>query len=278
MAATVYASAASATRPRKHRRFWLRSSSFVAPVVATVGLIALMQLVVGVGIISSDAVPLPTVIIKAFVNELGTGKFWHAVLLTLEGWAIGLGIATALAIPLGLLAGTSVAVFKSLRFIVDFLRPIPSVAILPLAILVLGVDMSVKITLAALASFFPIFFATVYGIQDLDPVTLDTARVYRLNPFYRFFFVSLPGSTPYIATGMRISASIALLLTVGTEMIVGLPGIGRAIYDAQYADDLPSMYALIAASGVLGVLISMVFTRIEKRVLRWHPSQLKDVV
>lgn len=274
--ATISASAARAASPRIGRSVLARSGRLLAPLIATVGLIGLFELVVGLGIISRDAIPLPTVIIKTFIDELGKGSFWSAVLQTLEGWAIGLAIATALAIPLGLLAGTSMVAFRSMRFIVDFLRPIPSVAILPLAILVLGVDMSVKVSLAALAAFFPIFFATVYGIQDLDPVTIDTARVYRLNALFRFFFVSLPGSTPYVATGLRISASVALLLTVGTEMIVGLPGIGRAIYNAQYADDIPAMYALIAASGVLGVIIGFVFSRAEQRVLRWHPSQLRE--
>jgi ABC-type nitrate/sulfonate/bicarbonate transport system permease component len=276
--ATVLAPAAPVKGRSAARRGLQRSSRALIPVVATIGAIALFQLVIAVGIISKDAIPLPTRIIEAFVDELRTGSFWTAVGKTLQGWAIGLAIATAAAIPLGIVAGTSYTAFRSMRFIIDFLRPIPSVAILPLAILVLGVAIQVKIALAALAAFFPIFFATLYGIQDLDPVTSDTARAYRLNRFYRFLFVSLPGSTPYIATGMRISASVALLLTVGTEMIVGLPGIGRAIFDAQYANDLPAMYALIAASGVLGVLIAFVFGRVEKRLLRWHPSQLRDVV
>jgi ABC-type nitrate/sulfonate/bicarbonate transport system permease component len=276
--ATVLAPAAPVKRRVAARTRLQRSSRALIPAVATIIVIALFQLVIMVGVISEDAIPLPTRIIEAFIDALGTGTFWSAVGNTLQGWAIGLAIATAAAIPLGILAGTSYAAFRSMRFIIDFLRPIPSVAILPLAILVLGVAMQVKVTLAALAAFFPIFFATLYGIQDLDPVTSDTARAYRLNRFFRFVFVSLPGSTPYIATGMRISASVALLLTVGTEMIVGLPGIGRAIFDAQYAGDLPAMYALIAASGILGVLIAFIFGRIEKRLLRWHPSQLREVV
>lgn len=273
--ATVVAPARSRTVTRRGMR---RSGRWLTPVLATVVFIALVQVAVEIGLVARTAIPLPTTIIDAFVTELGTSKFWTAVGNTLQGWAIGLAIAAALAVPLGILAGTSMAAFRSVRFIVDFLRPIPSVAILPLLILVLGIEMPVKIVMAAIAAFFPLFFATLYGVQDVDPVTRDTAVSYRLNRFYRFFFVSLPGSTPYIATGMRISASVALLLTVGTEMIVGLPGIGRAIYDAQYAGDLPSMYALVAASGVLGVLIALAFKRIEKRALRWHPSQIREIV
>jgi len=266
-----------AVRARTSPMWLRRSGRWATPVIATILFIAIVQAVVAVGIISSESIPLPTVIIRAFVDALGTTSFWSAVGLTLEGWAIGMGIATVAGIPLGILAGTSTAAFRSMRFVVDFLRPIPSVAILPLAILVLGIAMPVKISLAALAAFFPIFFATLYGIQDLDPVTNDTAKAYKLNAMFRFVFVVLPGSTPYIATGMRISASVALLLTVGTEMIVGLPGIGLSIYKAQYANDLPSMYALIAASGILGVVISICFKAVERRALKWHPSQLREI-
>jgi ABC-type nitrate/sulfonate/bicarbonate transport system permease component len=274
MATTV----APAERQPVRARIPRGSMGWAVPVGATIAFIALLQLVVTIGIVSKSAMPLPTTVIGAFFDQLGEPGFWRAIGNTLQGWAIGLAAAAALAIPLGILAGTSLAFFRSTRFLVDFLRPIPSVAILPLLILVLGVAMPVKVVMAGVAAFFPLFFATMYGVQDVDPVTRDTAVSYRLGRFYRFFFISIPGSTPYIATGMRISASVALLLTVGVEMIVGLPGIGRRIFDAQYANDLPAMYALVAASGILGVLIALVFKRIEKRALRWHPSQIKDIV
>lgn len=255
-----------------------RVSGALVPVVGTLGFVALLQVVIEIGIVSKDAIPVPTDIIRAFVETLQTSDFWVALGNTMRGWAIGLGIATVAGISLGIAAGTSEAVFRSVRFLVDFFRPIPSIAILPVLILILGITMQVKITLAALAAFFPLFFATLYGVHDLDPVARDTATVYRVPRVLRLLLVSLPGSTPYIATGLRISASVALLLTVGTEMVVGLPGIGRAIFDAQYAGKLPQMYALVAASGILGILISACFRLMERRVLRWHPSQTKELV
>jgi ABC-type nitrate/sulfonate/bicarbonate transport system permease component len=274
----VATAAPARNRAHSRTRVLRRSGRWATPVLATVAFLALIELAVEIGIVSNEAVPLPTDIGSAFVDQLGSARFWTAVRQTLEGWALGLGIAAGLSIPMGIIAGTSSAAFRSVRFIVDFLRPIPSVAILPLLILVLGRARAGGRRTGASAAFFPLFFATMYGVQDVDPVTRDTARVYRLNPFFRFFFVSLPGSTPYIATGMRISASVALLLTVGTEMVVGLPGIGRRIFDAQYAGDLPAMYALVAASGVLGVLIALCFKRIERRALRWHPSQIREIL
>jgi ABC-type nitrate/sulfonate/bicarbonate transport system permease component len=130
--------------------------------------------------------------------------------------------------------------------------------------------------IVALAAFWPLFFQTVYGVQDVDPVARDTARVYRLNRAMRFAFVSLPGATPYIATGLRISGSVALLLAVGTEMVVGVPGIGFNIYQAQYASAYPRLYALVVMSGLIGVVIAIAFARLERLTLKWHPMQLRD--
>jgi ABC-type nitrate/sulfonate/bicarbonate transport system permease component len=255
-----------------------RSAIRVAlPVAGTLALFALLELVVRSGMVVRQAMPPPTEIAHALGSIVVTGRFWSSVGRTLEGWGLGLGLAALTAIPIGLLVGTNRWLYRSLRFAIDFLRPIPSVALIPLFILVFGINLSLKTYLVAIGAFWPLFFQTTYGVQDVDPVARDTAHAYRLNRGFRFVFVSLPGATPYIATGLRISASIALLLAVGTEMVVGLPGLGRDIFKAQYASDADRTYALIVSSGLIGILIALGFSRLERWVLRWHPSQ-REVV
>jgi ABC-type nitrate/sulfonate/bicarbonate transport system permease component len=246
------------------------------PVAGTLAFFAILEIVVRSGLVIRQAMPPPTEMADSLFSIVRTEVFWSSVGRTLEGWALGLGLATVTAIPIGLIVGTNKWLYRSLRFVVDFVRPIPSVALIPLFILVFGINLSLKTYLVAIGAFWPLFFQTVYGVQDVDPVARDTAHAYRLNRVFRFFFVSLPGSTPYIATGLRISASIALLLAVGTEMVVGLPGLGRDVFRAQYAGDAPRTYALIAASGLLGIVIALGFSRLERRALRWHPSQRKE--
>jgi ABC-type nitrate/sulfonate/bicarbonate transport system permease component len=221
-------------------------------------------------------IPPPSEVLVALLSETQTVEFWVAVKDTLVGWVLGLGLAVVLAVPAGIAVGLSQWLYRSVRFVVDFIRPIPSIAVLPLFMLILGIDPSLKVYITALASFWPMFFQTMYGVQDLDPVARDTARAYGLGPVMRFFYVSLPGATPYIATGLRLSASIALLLVVGTEMVVGLPGLGYDIIRAQYASQLPRMYALVVSSGLLGILIALGFSRMERKTLRWHASQRRD--
>jgi ABC-type nitrate/sulfonate/bicarbonate transport system permease component len=250
----------------------------VTPSVATAVVIGLAELAVRGGVVSTLSFPPPSSAARALYDEVQTASLWIAIGRTLQGWALGLGLATAAAVPLGIAIGTNRYLYKSVRFVIDFLRPIPSIALLPLFILLFGVGMPLKVYMTALGAFWPLFFQTMYGVQDVDPVVRDTARAYGLNRFMRFVFVSLPGATPYIATGLRISASIALLVAVGAEMVVGVPGLGHSIFRAQYAGQPERMYALVAVSGVIGVLLAIGFNRLERLTLKWHPSQRREVV
>jgi ABC-type nitrate/sulfonate/bicarbonate transport system permease component len=229
------------------------------------------------GLVPPHTVPAPTQIGGSLWDQLATSAYWDAVWKTLEGWALSLGLAIVTAIPLGLLVGTNRYLFRSVRFVVEFTRPIPSIALLPLFILIFGITLSLKVYVAALGAFFPLFFQTLYGVQDVDPVTRDTARAYRVGRARRFMLIELPGATPMIATGLRISATIALVACVASELIVGVPGLGASVAHAQNAGRTSLMYAYIATSGVLGLLVSWVFTRIEKRSLHWHVSQREEV-
>ena len=114
---------------------------------------------------------------------------------------------------------------------------------------------------------------TLYGVQDVDPVATDTARSFGFGRTQRLWRVTLPSAVPYIATGIRISAAVALILVVTAELVIGAAGLGREINLARQGQNVDLMYALILATGVLGVAVNMLFTRLERRVLHWHPSQ-----
>lgn len=253
-----------------------RSRVWTWPVAGTIAIFLLAEAMVRLELMFTGFLPAPTEIVRALFFEVQTAVYWEAVLETLQGWALGLGLAVVLAVPIGIVVGLNGWLQRASRFVVDFIRPIPSIAILPVLMLVSGIDPQLKVYMAAIAAFSPMFFQTVYGVQDVDPVALDTARAYRLNRFMRFIFVSLPGATPYIATGLRLAASIALLLVIGTEMVVGLPGLGYNVIRSQYAMQLPRMYALVVSSGLLGILIAWCFTRLERVTLKWHPSQRRE--
>jgi len=239
--------------------------------------VALGELLTRTEVISSRHFPPPTEMFAALGDEVVTADFWAAVGNTMQGWAIGLAVACAIAIPVGVVIGSSALLYRSLRAVIEFLRPIPSVALIPLAVLIWGSGLESKVFLAAFASTWPLLMQTLYGVQDVDPVATDTARSFGFSRPQRLLHVTLPSAVPYIATGVRISAAVALILAVTAELVIGAPGLGREINIARQSEAVDLMYALIAVTGLLGWGVNIVFTRIERRVLHWHPSQRVEV-
>lgn len=245
----------------------------LAPLAAVAVLLVFWELVVQVGIVNETNIPPASAALSELVRQFGDGAFWSAVGSTLEGWALGLGIAVALGIPLGLLLGSSRWAYRALRVPIEFLRPIPSVALIPLAVLIYGQGLESKVFLAAFASFWPLLIQTIYGVQDVDPVATDTARSFGLGRAERMWRITVPSAVPYIATGIRISSAVALILAVTAELVIGAAGLGREINVARSGGNLDVMYALIVATGLLGWLLNLTTSAGERRVLHWHPSQ-----
>lgn len=251
----------------------LRVGGLVAPLAAVAGALLLWELLTRTGILPQRYLPPMTETAAELFTLLGTSAFWMAVWNTLQGWGIGLGIAVSLAIPIGILIGASRLLYRATRAIVEFLRPIPSVALIPLAVLIYGTGLQSKVFLVTFAAFWPLLIQTLYGVQDVDPVATDTARAYGLGRFEQLWRIKLPSAVPYIVTGFRISSAVALILAVTAELVIGAAGLGREINVARSGGALEIMYALIIATGVLGLLLNIVATTGEKRVLHWHPSQ-----
>jgi ABC-type nitrate/sulfonate/bicarbonate transport system permease component len=266
---------ATVARPaaRRPRRPAIRVPDWVLPWASVVGVLVLFDLLPRIGVLPRDHFPPISETLGTLGEQLGEGSFWEAVWNTLQGWALGLGIAAALAIPIGIVIGSSRLLYRASRGVIEFLRPIPSVALIPLAILIYGTGLQSKVFLAAFASFWQLLVATLYGVQDVDPVATDTARSFGFSRPQRLFRVTLPSAVPYIATGLRIASAVSLILSVTAELVIGAPGLGRSINLARSGGNEELMYALILTTGILGLLLNTIFVRAERRVLRWHPSQ-----
>jgi ABC-type nitrate/sulfonate/bicarbonate transport system permease component len=225
------------------------------------------------GVVSSRNFPPVSEMFAALGDIVVTAAFWNSVWNTLQGWGLGLGIAALISVPLGIPLGTSRELYRVLRGVVEFLRPIPSVALIPLAVLVYGTGLESKVFLAAFAATWPLLLQTIYGVQDVDPIATDTARSFGFSRAQRLVRVTLPSSVPYIATGVRISSSVALILAVTAEIVIGAPGLGRDVNLARQGGSFDLMYALIITTGLLGWGLNVAFSRGERRVLHWHASQ-----
>jgi ABC-type nitrate/sulfonate/bicarbonate transport system permease component len=257
----------------EHARRRPRLPDWALPWLTVAAVLVLFDVLPRIGVLPSRHFPPVSHTLGTLGDQLAQGSFWQAVGDTLQGWALGLGLAAALAVPLGIVIGSSRLLYRALRGVIEFLRPIPSVALIPLAILVYGTGLKSKVFLASFAAFWQVLVATLYGAQDVDPVATDTARSFGFSRAQRLFRVTLPSAVPYIATGLRIASAVALILSVTAELVIGSPGLGRSINVARSGGDVQLMYALIIATGVLGWSLNSVFVLVERRVLHWHPSQ-----
>ena len=196
----------------------------VAAAASIAAFLALWQAVSRFGVISEQDLPAMTTTFRELWSMMQTQEFWAALGRTVRGWAFGLGLATVLAVPIGILLGSSDFAGRAFRVPIEFLRPIPSAALIPLLFLTLGTNIRSEIFLAAFGAFWPLLIQTMYGVRDVDPVAIDTARSFGVGPLERLYRVTLPSSVPYIATGLRIASAVALpYLAKALFMVTLLP-------------------------------------------------------
>jgi ABC-type nitrate/sulfonate/bicarbonate transport system permease component len=243
------------------------------PAASVLAALALWEVVSRTGLIAARDLPAMSTTVQELWSLVQTSSFWIAFGQTVRGWAIGLGLAFALAVPIGIALGSSPLAATAFRVPIEFLRPIPSAALIPLLFLTLGTNLKSEVFLATFGAFWPLLVQTMYAVRDVDPIMVDTARSFGVGRLERLFRITLPSSIPYVATGVRISSTVSLILAFTAELFMGIPGLGQKVNYAESFGLNDQLYALALATGFLGVAIHLLVTRTERRVLRWHASQ-----
>jgi ABC-type nitrate/sulfonate/bicarbonate transport system permease component len=254
-----------------------RRATILAGLGGIAGALVLWQIVSATETLDPTSFPPPTEVAAALTDVVAAGWFWTALGDTAQSTLIGLLISIAIALPLGAVLGLNEAAFRSTRLVIEFLKPIPVVALLPLALLLYGATMQMKLVLIVFGTLWPLLMQVIYGVQNVDAVAADTARAYRLRRRRRFSAVVLPSAAPFIATGVRIAGVTALLLSIVTELVGGAAGLGLQITRSQSAAHYDELYALVVVTGVLGIAVNTALRRVERRTLRWLPEH-RDVL
>jgi ABC-type nitrate/sulfonate/bicarbonate transport system permease component len=238
---------------------------------------AALEVAPRLGVLPSRYFPPTSVIMNALLDQLGRPEFWGALRDTLQTWLTGLAIALAAGVFLGVVIGALPLLREATASTIEFLRPIPSVALIPLAIVLLGTARPATLLLVVYASFWQVLVQVLHGVADVDPVARETARSYRLGRWHRIRYLVWPTALPYAMTGVRLAASVALILTITGELIIGTHGLGSEIAVARTSVAVPAMYALVVVTGLIGVLANVITRAAERRVLHWHPSVRGEV-
>ncbi|MGH3098437.1 MAG: ABC transporter permease [Streptosporangiales bacterium] len=249
--------------------------SYRAPVLGALGFavfLALLEVVPRVGLVSPRFLPPTSTILRTLGGQLDEGAFWAAVGETVQGWALGLLIAFVGGLVLGIIIGSVPLLRRLTSSTIEFLRPIPSVALIPLAVLLFGTDIRSTLVLVVYAAFWQVLIQVLYGVADIDPVADETARSYGFSRWARIRYVTWPTALPYVMTGLRLAAAVALILAVTAELVIGSPGLGQQIAVAQSSHAVPLVYALVLTTGLLGVAVNVGVRLLERRLLSWHTS------
>ncbi|QXQ10060.1 ABC transporter permease [Paeniglutamicibacter sp. Y32M11] len=262
----------SASVSAKRRGTWLKFGPVLLGILGILGFLGLWQVVSVFGIVDPKHMPPPTVVFERFVSNFAYTQFWVAVGHTLRAWLLGVVISTVAGVLVGVAIGSSRILIRATHSTIEFLRPIPAVALIPIAALIFGPRIGTELMIIIYACFWVVLIQVFYGISDLDKVALDTARTLRMNFVQRVRYVIFPTLLPFLMTGLRLAATVALILAISVELIVGTPGLGQEVAFAQINGSAPAIYALIITSGLLGIAINMIMRFIERKTLFWHES------
>jgi NitT/TauT family transport system permease protein len=238
--------------------------------LVVIGLLAGWEAVSRAALVNPAYLPPPSAVLLAWRGLAISGELVEHLTTTMRVWFQGLALAVLLGITFGLLMGLFRPVSATLSTLVELLRPMPSVAIIPIAIISFGLDDPMKRFVTMYAATWPILINTMYGVRSVDPILIDTARTFRFSGPRRAFRVVLPAASPYIATGLRLGAGIALILVITAELVASRSGLGYFVAQSQLSYRIPEMYAGILSIGALGYVLNLAFVMVESRALGWH--------
>jgi ABC-type nitrate/sulfonate/bicarbonate transport system permease component len=213
-------------------------------------------------------------VLAALAQLVSTGALNGHVLVTVQRFLAGYLLAAAIGMTFGIALGYFRPLHDLFGMVIELLRPMPSVAIIPVAILTLGLGDAMIIAVTVYASIWPILINTIDGVRRIERTLVDTGRTFGLSRWRILWRIVLPGASPYVVTGLRVALAIALILVTTAEMVAGSRGLGFFILDEERSMHSGNMYAGIIVVAALGYALNRLFVMTEARVLRWRHGMM----
>lgn len=214
--------------------------------------------------------PSPARTWQALVASIENGSLLLQGSRTVGRMLLGWGLASLLGIALGVVIGSTRSVRIYVQPTLEFIRPLPASAIMPVAILFLGLSEASILATIAFGAVWPVLLGTIYGVSSLDRRLADVARALNLSQLKAMVSLALPNAGPDIATGMRLSLTTSLIIAVVGEMLTSRPGLGLYILQAARSFNGPDVYAGTIALGIIGITSNLILRTAEGRWLRWQ--------
>jgi NitT/TauT family transport system permease protein len=249
---------------------YLKDNIFIVNIFSLVLFLLLWFFVTSQEYVNKLFLPEPQQIILVLIDMLKSRELLHNIYVSLIRVALGFAIGAGMAIPLGLLMGWYRIFQGFVDPIIEFFRPIPPLAFIPLAILWFGIGEESKIFVIWLGTFFPILINVIAGIREVDPVLIKAAYTLGAKDRHIFFEVCLPASLPFILAGLRIGLATGWTCLVAAELIAARAGLGFMIADARRYFRTDIVMLGIVVIGVIGILLDRILRIIETKLTDWQ--------
>lgn len=251
------------------RRFNFEGIAFL------VVLVIVWQVAKDTGLITSTFLASPTQIVSATGDLIDAGTLptdvWHTLYVTLLGWAI----AGVLGVAVGLALGLSQPVWRYSMASIEFLRALPAISFVPVAVLLLGFSVKTELLVVVYVSIWPIIVNTVYGARAVTPIHDDLAHMLRLGRAQRIWRLVLPTTMPFLLVGLQFALTLSLALALVAEMIGNPVGIGHGLIAAQNSLQPAQMFSYVVLVGVLGLILNAGFLALSRALFPTAAAAMK---
>jgi ABC-type nitrate/sulfonate/bicarbonate transport system permease component len=244
----------------------------LAAIVFTVLVIALWQAAVDGGLVNRIFVAAPLHAFEVIVERAENGSLWTTAGATGQRMFSGWIVAVVVAMLLGAAIGNSQVAHQFLSPTLEFFRPLPASAVIPVAVLFFGLTTNMSTFVVAFGSIWPVLLAAIHGYVNVPRELREVASTLEMSRLRYILVIATPSASVDIMAGLRISLALALILTVVTEMQASLPGLGYEIFLAQRTFRSADLYAGLMTLGIFGFLINQALLLAERRLMRWKAA------
>jgi ABC-type nitrate/sulfonate/bicarbonate transport system permease component len=247
-----------------------RARASVESLLVLVGLLALWWLASHQQWVNKVFLPTPEATLESLLQGLSRGELAAFTLDTVLRMLLGWLLASALGVALGALIAASETARIWIAPTLEFLRPLPASAMMPLAISLLGLSSGMVLAVVAFGAMWPVLLATVHGLVSVHPGLREVAIALQLSRSAFVLKIGLPNAMPDILAGMRLSMTVSLIVAVVGEMIASQSGLGQAILLAARSYQASELFAGIVLLGAIGFVSSALLSALERKFLKWQ--------
>jgi len=232
-------------------------------------LVLLWAAVTGAGLVNSYLLPSPQKVFGTFLDLEAKGLFFKNLAVSLMRVLVGFFATVVFAIPLAIIVALNRKIYDYLEPMLEFIRHIPPISLIPLLILWMGIGEAPKITIIILATFFPVFLNTVSGIMNADVKLREVGTVFNLTDWDILARITLPQALPSIMVGLQLGLGYSWRSLIGAELIAASTGIGYMIIEAEQLSRPDIIIVGILAIGILGYAVDYFFLKLTNKLIKW---------